>query len=159
MLRWSFLPVAGAVGVLALGAMLAQCANPPDSGESGPGLAFSAEETADLLPGTWLREYGDKGVQARRVLTLEPRGSFHEVARVTDAKGSVTRFEHEGTWLYDGTNLKRRYTLMDGKPPSRLNVPFATFAIAFESRNAFTGVDHIHANTVHYRRVAPDTIP
>ena len=154
MLRWSFLPVAGAVGVLALGAVLAQCAPAPDSG-----LAFNAEETADLLPGTWLREYGEKGVQVRRLLTLEPRGSFHEVARVTDANGSVTRFEHEGTWLYDGTNLKRKYTVVNGQPPSRLNLPFATFEIAFASRNEFAGVDHIHGNRIAYRRVAPDTVP
>jgi len=159
MLRWSLLPALAAAGMLAAGALLAQCAPPPGSGASGPGLAFNAEETADLLPGTWLREYGEKGVQVRRLLTLEPRGGFHEVARVTDANGRVTRFAHEGTWLYDGTNLKRRYTLMDGKPPSRLNLPFATFAIAFDTRNEFTGVDHIHANTVHYRRVPPDTVP
>jgi len=159
MLRWSVLPVAGAVAALVLGAVLAQCASPPDSGESGPALAFNAEETAGLLPGTWLREYDEKGVRVRRLLTLESRGGFHEVARVTADDGSVTQFEHEGTWLYDGTNLKRRYTLMNGKPPSRLNVPFATFAIVFVTSNEFTGIDHIHAHTVRYRRVSAGTAP
>jgi hypothetical protein len=65
----------------------------------------------------------------------------------------VTEFAHEGTWLFDGTNLKRKYTLMDGKPPSRLNVPFATFEITFASRNSFTGVDHIHGHRIEYRRL------
>jgi hypothetical protein len=158
MLRWSLTIVAGGAA-LALGAMLAQCANPPDSGESGPALAFGEEETAQLLPGTWLREYAEDGVQVRRLLTLEPRGAFHEVARVTGSDGQVTQFVHEGTWLYDGTNLKRRYTLMNGEPPSRLRVPFATFAIVFETRNAFTGVDHVHGITVRYRRVEDGTEP
>ena len=158
MVRWSPLPVA-AGAALVLGAFLAQCANPPDSGETGPGLSFNSEQTAELLPGTWLREYAEKDVRVRRLLTLGPKGVFHEEARVTDAGGQVTRFVHEGTWLYDGTNLKRRYTLMNGNPPSRLNVPFATFEIAFESSNAFTGVDHIHDHKVHYVRVPEGTKP
>ena len=158
MVRWSPLATA-AVAALALGALLAQCASPPDSGETGPGLVFSTDQTAEMLPGTWLREYGEKDVRVRRLLTLEPQGAFREVAFVTEASGAVTRFVHEGTWLYDGTNLKRRYTLVNGEPPSRLNVPFATFQIAFESSNEFTGVDHIHAHTVHYRRVRAGTEP
>ena len=158
MVRWSPLAHA-AVAALALGVLLAQCAGPPDSDAGGSGLSFNPEQTAELLPGTWLREYGEKGVRVRRLLTLEPKGVFREEARVTDASGQVTRFVHEGTWLYDGTNLKRRYTLMNGAPPSRLNVPFATFEIAFESSNAFTGVDHIHDHTVHYRRVPEGTEP
>jgi len=158
MLRWTF-TLAATMAALALGALLAQCANPPDSGESGPNVAYDRQEVAELLPGTWLREYGEQGVQVRRLLTLEPKGAFHEVARVTDPSGAVTQFVHEGTWLYDGTNLKRRYTLVNGEPPSRLNVPFATFAIVFETHNEFTGVDHVHDVTVRYRRVADDTRP
>jgi hypothetical protein len=158
MVRWSP-PVAAAAGVLALGALLAQCASPPDGGERGARLAFSAEQTAELLPGTWLREYGEQGVQVRRLLTLDAKGAFREVASVTEASGRVTQFVHEGTWLYDGTNLKRRYTLMNGEPPSRLNVPFATFQVSFETSNEFTGVDHIHARTIRYRRVGLDTAP
>ena len=158
MLRWH--PLANAVlAAVALGVLASQCTSTPDSGAQAAGLSFSTEQTAELLPGTWLREYAEQGVRVRRLLTLEPKGAFHEEARVTDASGQVTRFVHEGTWLYDGTNLKRRYTLMNGKPPSRLNVPFATFEIAFESSNEFTGVDHIHARTVHYRRVPAGTEP
>ena len=108
------------------------------------------------LQGTWLREYTERGVQVRRLLALQPDGDFRENVRVQEASGAVTEYAHEGTWLYDGTNLKRRYTLMNGKPPSRLNLPFATFEISFDSRNAFTGVDHIHGHKVHYRRVGFD---
>lgn len=36
---------------------------------------------------------------------------------------------------------------------ARLNMPFATFQLTFDSPNEFTGVDHVHRRTVHYRRV------
>ena len=110
------------------------------------------------LLGTWLRETHDRGVTARHLLVLEPGGVFHETVRVVDGRGTATEFSHAGTWLYDGTNLKRKYTLVNGEPPSRLNgPPFATFEIAFASRNEFDGVDHIHGNRIAYRRVAPET--
>ncbi|HEX2544985.1 MAG TPA: hypothetical protein VHL79_08915, partial [Ramlibacter sp.] len=115
-----------------------------------------AEDTRVQLQGTWLREYSERGVQVRRVLALEPGGDFHETVRVQEEGGKVTEYAHEGTWLYDGTNLKRRYTLMNGKPPSRLNLPFATFAITFDSRNEFRGVDHVRGHKVHYRRLSVD---
>ena len=62
-----------------------------------------------------------------------------------------------GTWFHDGTNLKRKYTVMNGQPSSRLKLPFATFEIRFASRNEFVGTDHVHRNTVRYERVSPQT--
>ena len=114
------------------------------------------QDGTNLLRGTWERVYSEKGTQVRRTLTLAERGAFREHVRVVEADGRVTEFSHEGTWLYDGTNLKRRYTLVNGEPPSRLRPPFATFEISFESGNAFTGVDHVHGHTVRYRRVGYD---
>jgi hypothetical protein len=138
-----------AAGALAL--LLATCDGAPRFSLSSAEVA--AQDTQDQLRGSWLREYSERGVKVRRVLSLEARGAFHEAVRVEDAAGRVTEFAHEGTWLFDGTNLKRKYTLMDGKPPSRLNVPFATFEITFASRNSFTGVDHIHGHRIEYRRL------
>jgi hypothetical protein len=117
------------------------------------------DDAAAQLHGTWLREVQEQGTRARRVLTLAPDGAFRETVRVVDARGAVTQHEHLGTWFFDGTNLKRKYRLMDGEPPSRLNLPFATFQIAFESRNEFVGIDHIHGNRIRYQRVPPDTQP
>lgn len=151
-------PVAWAWAALALAAVLATCAPRPDAAGPAQGVAFDAEQTAELLPGTWLREYDAKeGIAVRRLLVLRADGGFREVSRVTDASGRATEFVNEGTWLFDGTNLKRKYTSMNGRPPSRLNVPFATFAIAFETRNEFVGVDHIHDRRIRYQRVAPET--
>ena len=131
-----------AVALLALAALLSNRLPAADSQE---------------LQGTWLREIRDRGVTARHLLVLAPDGAFRETVRVVDGAGAVTHYVHAGTWLFDGTNLKRKYTVVNGEPPSRLNLPFATFEIAFASRNEFDGIDHIHGNRIAYRRVAPET--
>lgn len=148
-----------APGVAALAVLLSTCEGPLSDAASKANASRDAEYAEQLLPGTWLREYSAQGVTARRVLTLGTDRAFREQVRVIDRAGSVTKHLHQGTWLYDGTNLKRKYTLVDGESPSRLNAPFATFQIRFESRNEFLGVDHVHGNRVLYRRVAPDTQP
>lgn len=150
-----------AVGVSWLALILAGFTSP--SGEMvrpRPALAQQQETTsdpADELPGTWLREYSEDGVRSRRLLHLDQGGSFREEVRIVSANGEVTRQEHAGHWFFDGTNLKRKYTLMNGEPPSRLNLPFATFAIQFQSRDNFVGTDHIRQRTVRYERVSPQT--
>ena len=134
--------------LLALAALLCGCEEPPQDAD-----------TQQQLSGTWLREFKENGIASRRILVLQPDGVFHEAVRIVDAGGAVTEQAHEGTWIYDGTNLKRKYTLMNGKSPSRLKLPFATFEIQFETRNEFTGVYHIHGNRIRYHRVAADTLP
>jgi hypothetical protein len=147
-------------GLVALSALLAACDNTGPVADASGMPRYSPEDVQELLPGTWLREYGgDNSIEARRVLVLSPDGSFAETVRITDAAGRVTEQSHAGTWLYDGTNLKRKYTRMNGKPPSRLNLPFATFEIQLESKNEFTGIDHVHRNRIRYRRVSPETVP
>lgn len=150
---------AGVAAALALGALVigVQASHPALGAATS--MSATAEDTRDLLDGTWLREYQDDGVKVRHVLTLDPHGTFREAGRVIDLQGRVTRYEHQGIWVYDGVNLKRKYSLVNGQPPSRLNLPFATFQIAFQSRNDFVGVDHIHGRRIHYERVAPDTEP
>lgn len=131
-----------------------------DSGPRSVDPPLSAPERADTrqrLIGAWLRESVHDGVRTRRLLTLEPGGEFREVARVVDAQGESSDHVHEGTWLFDGTNLKRKYTLLDGRPPSRLRLPFATFEISFDRRDEFSGVDHIHGNRIRYTRVGPNS--
>lgn len=142
--------------LLAAGALLSTCHGPGSRVEVTSASGFVGDPET-LLPGTWLRETRADGVATRRILTLGADHRFQELVRVTDADGHATDHVHEGTWLYDGTNLKRKYTLMNGQPPSRLNLPFATFQIAFDSPREFRGVDHIHGNTITYRRVADGT--
>ena len=117
------------------------------------------EVVQDRLPGTWLREFEEKGVRVRRVLVLENDGKFRELVRITDTSGAVTEQNHAGSWLYDGTNLKRKYTLMNGKPVSAPTLPFAAFELKFPSRYEFIGIDNIRKREVRYQWVAPDTLP
>lgn len=127
--------------------------------DSGPGEESPAEPVQERLVGTWLREYQDQATVVRRVLVLEPGGAFREMSTVTDAGVPPALHTHEGEWLFDGTNLKRRYLRVDGHLPSAPMVPFATFEIRFPSRNEFIGVDHVHRHEVHYQRVAEGTVP
>lgn len=143
--------------MVALGALLSMCASLQE-GAALPGTDLQTQEdTAQLLHGTWVREYTTHGAQARRTLTLGATGAFRETVDATDETGRKVELVHEGTWLYDGTNLKRKYTLMNGRPPSRLNLPFATFQIEFVSRNEFVGVDHIRGNRIDYHRITTET--
>ena len=147
------------VSLVALCTLLAACDNTGSTADATSAPRYGPEDVQALLQGTWLRDYGDNSVEARRILVLSADGSFAETVRITDAAGQVTAQNHTGTWLYDGTNLKRKYTSMNGKPPSRLNLPFATFEIQLESKNEFTGIDHVHRNRIRYRRVSSETVP
>jgi hypothetical protein len=131
-------------------AVVIGCNSPPDD---------SSQEAAEQrLVGDWLRAYTENGVQVRRLLVLEPGGKFHETSRVVDAQGGVTEHLHAGTWVYDGTNLKRKYTSVDGRQPSAPIVPFATFELTAVSRTEFTGRDNVRRREVRYERVAPASV-
>jgi hypothetical protein len=149
------------LGVALLALVLASYDRPLESAaDTAPPPAQQPADRADVadrLPGTWLREQVEQGVRSRRLLHLDADGTFRERVRIVSARGEVSQHEHAGHWFYDGTNLKRKYTLMDGRPPSRLNLPFATFEIRFESRDEFVGTNHVYRSTVRYERVAPDT--
>ena len=132
--------------LLAFAALLSTCDGPFSLNSASALTPGSRAEVQQQLQGTWMRETVVDGVQARGVLRLQPAGAFTESVAVAGADGVVRHFEHAGTWLYDGTNLKRKYTSMNGRPPSRLNLPFATLQVTFDSRNDFTGVDHIHGH-------------
>ncbi|MBL0422353.1 hypothetical protein JI739_18540 [Ramlibacter sp. AW1] len=154
-------PAAYGVAALSLAVVLHAWHSPAQvvegQADGAGGLVPPPVDVAGRLPGTWLREHVDDDVQSRRLLHLASDGAFREVVRLTRPGGRVTEHIHAGTWIYDGINLKRKYSLMDGRPPSRLNLPFATFEVRFESRNEFVGLDHIHRNQVRYRRVEPET--
>jgi hypothetical protein len=140
-----------ALGVMLAAAFLAGCGSPPDES--------AVQDTRDQLVGTWLREYDEDGVKIRRILVLASDGHFAEQSRVTELGVVEVVHNHAGEWTFDGTNLKRRYTSVDGKQPSAPAMPFATFEIHFDSRNEFTGIDRVRRRQVQYARVAEGTAP
>ena len=140
----------GSILLLALAVVAAGCDPSPDDADA---------HIRDRLVGTWQRDYEQQGTRVRRILVLAPDGRFHEMSRTLGPEQAGAQHAHEGEWLYDGTNLKRRYTLMDGEQPSAPTVPFATFQIRLEGSHAFTGIDNVHRRELHYRRVPDGTRP
>lgn len=120
---------------------------------------LSEEVIQDRLLGAWLREFEEKGVAVRRVLVLETDGKFSEKVRIVEAGGAVTAQVHTGLWFYDGTNLKRKYTSMNGKPPAAPTISFVTFELKFVSKNEFIGIDRVRRREVRYQRVPLETAP
>jgi hypothetical protein len=110
-------------------------------------------QVSAFLVGTWSRHYLEGELSIDKTLRLDSNGEFIETVSITTPKSSHEMHEHSGTWLYDGTNIKRNYVLMDSKPPSRLNLPFVTFEVKIESKNEFIGIDHIHHHEIHYQRL------
>ncbi len=126
------------------------------------GCEPAIDANADIeerLVGTWERDYEESGTRVRRILVLEPGGRFRETSRTLGPQEAGTVHAHEGDWLFDGTNLKRRYTLMDGKRPAAPTVPFVAFQIAFQGPHAFTGTDNVRRRELSYRRVSDGTQP
>jgi hypothetical protein len=136
---------------LAASLLVCGCGQPPDDSP--------AQQMGERLVGTWLRDYEEQGFRIRRVLVLQPDGHFREAVNISESGASVAQPAHAGDWVFDGTNLKRRYTRMNGQQPSAPTVPFATFELRFESPNEFVGIDNVHRREVRYRRVAEGTEP
>ena len=137
------------LSVVALATLAAGCDVAPDS----------SDEIRERLVGTWLRDYEENGTRVRRILVLEEDGRFREASRSLGPQELGTRHAHEGEWLYDGTNLKRRYTLMDGQPVSAPQMPFAAFQIRFTGSHEFTGTDNVRRRELRYQRMPAGTDP
>jgi hypothetical protein len=124
--------------------------------------AQDIDDVQQRLVGSWLRDGEEDGARVRRVLVLQPGGRFAETSKTTDptqTNAVLAQHAHSGDWLFDGTNLKRRYTLIDGRQPSAPTFPYAAFELRFESRNVFIGTDNIRKRQVRYQRVADGTLP
>ena len=132
-------------------ALTCACSQPPDDSVQ--------QQVQERLVGTWLREYHDGSAKVRRVLVLNSDGRFSERAVATAAGALVAEHSHAGEWRFDGTNLKRRYTRMNGRKPSAPTVPFLTFEVRFESPDDLVGVDNVRRHQVRYRRVVEGTAP
>jgi hypothetical protein len=119
-------------------------------------LNWGTSQTIEHLPGTWVRVDGGDASVIKKNLILNQNGDFSESTLIALSNGQTQAHRHTGKWLFDGVNLKRKYDLMDGRAPSRMNLPFVTFEIHFLSKNEFEGIDHIHNNHIHYVRESSD---
>ena len=134
---------------LLLAALSSGCDSPIDQ----------TSEVRERLVGTWLRGYEQEGTRIRRVLVLEADGRFIEKSRSLGPREVGIRHTHEGEWLYDGTNLKRRYRLIDGEPVSAPTIPFAAFQVRFTGSHEFVGTDNVRGRALRYLRAPAGTEP
>lgn len=132
----------------------------PQPADQGPTAEVpDAEAVRQRLVGTWLREYEQDGTRVRRILVLQDNGTFTETYRVDGQADAALSPGHTGTWLFDGTNLKRHYQFIDGKQATRASVLFAALDIRFSGKHEFTGTDHVRKRSVRYARVEAGTVP
>ncbi len=78
------------------------------------------------LAGTWSAESSEHGGVGRRVLTLEADGHLTESVRLTAPGGAAATESRAGEWSFDGVNLKRKYTHVDGKPLTNAHFIYET---------------------------------
>lgn len=132
--------------------LMSGCDNPPEDS--------AVRDVQRRLVGTWLREYEEQGTRVRRVLVLESDGMFHELSTITPPDGVPAQdAQGSGEWVFDGTNLKRRYLVLNGKQAGHPRMPYATFELRFPSKTEFVGVDHVRKREVRYVRVPDGTLP
>lgn len=110
-------------------------------------------QVIQFLQGSWSREYVEENLSIHKTLQLKTNGEFLENVSIAAPNAEPELYQHSGTWLYDGINIKRTYVLMDGRAPPKLNLPYVTFEVKIESKNEFLGVDHIHHHEVRYVRL------
>lgn len=151
---WAGVPV-----VMVLLVALAGCSPQADANNPAPDPQADAESVRQRLVGTWLREYEQDGTRVRRVLVLQDDGKFTETYRVDGQPDAGLSPGHTGTWLFDGTNLKRHYQFIDGKQATRASVLFAALDIRFSGKHTFNGTDHVRKRQVRYERVEAGTVP
>jgi hypothetical protein len=145
--------------VAAVWLFVSGCSPQPDATGAAPDPQARAEAVRQRLVGTWLREYEQEGTRVRRILVLNDDGKFTETYRVDGQSDAGLSPGHTGTWLFDGTNLKRHYQYIDGKQTTRASVLFAALDIRFSGNHEFTGTDHVRKRAVRYARVEAGTLP
>jgi len=147
----------GCIVFCLLGAVsfLASCDESSSNSEGEPPsqpMRWNAAQVIEHLPGHWVRVDEQEPSVIQKSLVFSQAGEFSETTLLSLSNGETQSHRHSGTWLFDGVNLKRKYNFVDGRAPSRMNLPFVTFEIHFISRNEFQGIDHIHNNQIHYVR-------
>lgn len=66
--------------------------------------------------------------------------------------GTVESATHAGEWAFDGTNFKRKYMRLNGKPLSNANFTYVTYAVKAFQQDKFVGVDNIRSTEARFTR-------
>ena len=113
-------------------------------------------ETKARLVGTWFAESEVQGTRVQRELTLAPDGAAKEITRTRTANGASASETREGEWFFDGVNVKRKYTFIDGKPLTNAYFIYETQTLQSVTDTELVGTSTVGAGTIRLVRVRPE---
>jgi hypothetical protein len=104
------------------------------------------------LVGSWVVESDEHGGTARRVLTLQPDGHVKEIVRLVAPSGASATESREGEWFFDGVNLKRKYTYVDGKPLTNAHFIYETHELKSVTASELVASSSVGRGEVRLKR-------
>jgi hypothetical protein len=128
------------LALLAAACILAGCEEP------------QVREVKGRLVGTWVGESQEHGGIARRTLTLQSNGEVTETVRLVASGGASEGQSRRGEWSYDGVNLKRRYTFVDGKPLTNAHFIYETHELKSVTASELVASSNVGRGHVRLRR-------
>ncbi|HVE53809.1 MAG TPA: hypothetical protein VNB23_10560 [Ramlibacter sp.] len=99
-----------------------------------------------------MREAPEHGGMARRALRLQADGRVHETIRTVAPNGAAATESREGEWFFDGVNLKRKYTAVDGKLFTNADFIYETHELKSVTATEFVAASNVGAGEVRFRR-------
>lgn len=106
------------------------------------------------LAGTWFVEAEVHGGIARRVLTLGADGHVKEFVRLVAPSGASDTESREGEWFFDGVNLKRKYTYVDGKPLTNAHFIYETHEVKSVTASELVASSNVGKGELRLKRDA-----
>jgi hypothetical protein len=114
----------------------------------------SVADVQQRFIGKWLEEFSNEGVQIKNIVTLETGGNFTEVGMSLEPSGVTKEEKRAGEWSFDGVNLKRKYTSLNGRLLTNAQFGYVTHAVKSLKQNEFIGVDNIKTQEIRFSRVS-----
>lgn len=108
----------------------------------------------EKLVGTWTEEYSEEHGPVIGTVVLYPDGKFEEtvLSRAGQKNAGQGGGRSAGEWSFDGMNLKRKYTSMDGQPLLNASFRYVTYAVKDLRDDGFVGVDNVAGKEAKFRR-------
>jgi hypothetical protein len=114
----------------------------------------NVEDVQQRLIGRWLEEFSNEGIHIKNIVTLDQAGNFTELGKSFELSGATKEEKRAGEWSFDGVNLKRKYTSLNGRLLINAQFGYVTHAVKSLKQNEFIGVDNIKAQEIRFSRVS-----
>lgn len=104
------------------------------------------------LVGTWISESKEHGGVAQRALTLQADGRVKEVVRIIAPNGASDLNSRDGEWFFDGVNLKRKYTYVDGRPLTNAHFIYETHELKSVTASELVAGSNVGRGELRFKR-------